>query len=225
MSEGVSASRLLMQKWLSWKGTTRSSEELPSCMAQSRWQVDMDASTAQAGVQVPSCAPGPFMRTMVWGSPLGPDAVTSSLWVNSAACSGFWSSSVQKDAGKRELWNEIFLSLNFFSLSESPQFFFHFPLTLFSLLDTFTPTIEASHFLKSDPFIQFPFLRFHSRQVTSPWVTLRIFLLFLLTFVLMKRVLSRGWAQPLTFTRSGILKTFSWSLKMFCAFFTAATFL
>lgn len=32
----------------------------------------------------PVAAPGPFMRTMVWGSPLGPDAVTSSLWVNSA---------------------------------------------------------------------------------------------------------------------------------------------
>ena len=28
------------------------------------------------------------MRTMVWGSPLGPDAVTSSLRVNSAA--PFW---------------------------------------------------------------------------------------------------------------------------------------
>ena len=97
--------------------------------------------------------------------------------------------------GRGKLRNENFLSLNFFSLNESPQFFFHFPLTLFSPLNTVTPTIEVSRFLKSDPFIQFLFLRFHSGQVTSPWVTLRIFLLFhaqSLTFILVKRVLSRG---------------------------------
>lgn len=36
----------------------------------------------------PVAAQGPFMRTMVWGSLLGPDAVTSSLCVKSAA--PFW---------------------------------------------------------------------------------------------------------------------------------------
>ena len=88
MSEGVSASRLLAQKWLSWRGTNWSREELRPRVAQRRRRVDMDASVARVWPErvckSPVAAPGPFMRTMVWGSPLGPDAVTSSLWVNSA---------------------------------------------------------------------------------------------------------------------------------------------
>ena len=72
MSEGVSASRLLAQKWLSWRGTNWSSEELRPRVAQRRRRVDMDASVARAGVQVPSRGPRSLHENNGLGIPSGP---------------------------------------------------------------------------------------------------------------------------------------------------------
>ena len=72
MSEGFSATRLLTQKWLSWGGTARSSEELHSRMAQSRRRVDVDVSAARAGMQVPSGGPGSLHENNGLRVPSGP---------------------------------------------------------------------------------------------------------------------------------------------------------